>query len=81
MIRINLVPQKRKRSAGSPAPTRAVRSESTEGGGSGAATAVLMLLGWGALAGAGWYLLSIEDEAALAVRANAAVISKNATGE
>jgi Tfp pilus assembly protein PilN len=76
MIRINLVPQKRKRSAGGPAPTRAARAESTGGGGSGAATAVLMLLGWGALAGAGWYLLSIEDEAGLAVRANAAGISK-----
>jgi Tfp pilus assembly protein PilN len=75
MIRINLVPQKRKRAAATPGTSRAARAE-TPSGGSGTATIVLMLLGWGALAAAGWYLLSVEDEATFAVRAKSAGVSK-----
>lgn len=75
MIRINLVPQKRKRSVAAAPAARAARAEGGAPGG-GAATAIVLLLGWGALAGAGWYLLSLEDEAVMAVRAKAAGVAK-----
>lgn len=75
MIRINLAPTKRKRATASAGPA-APRGQAAAGSNSGAATFVLMLLLWGGLAGAGWYLLDIEDEAAMAVRAKAAGISK-----
>jgi Tfp pilus assembly protein PilN len=39
-------------------------------------SAILMLVGWLAIGGAGYYLLSIEEDAAMAVRAQAAGVSK-----
>ncbi len=76
MIRINLVPQKRKRAAATPSAARPARAEGGGGGGGGAATAMLFLLVWGGLGAAGWYLLSLEDEATVATRGKAAAVSK-----
>lgn len=73
MIRINLVPTKKRRSGGAaPAASRAV----TVGANAGAATFLLMFILWAAMAGAGYYLLTIEEEGAMAVRAQSAAISK-----
>ncbi len=79
MIRINLAPTKRKRASASAAPTAARGQRvagASAGAGAGAASFLLMFIGWCALVGAGWYLLDIEEEAALAVRGKTAVLAK-----
>jgi Tfp pilus assembly protein PilN len=76
MIRINLAPTKRKRAAATAAPV-AGRVQAAAGPGSGGAiTFLLMFMGWIGLAAAGWYLLTIEDDAALVVRNQTAGIAK-----
>lgn len=77
MIRINLIPQKRRKGAGGPARTVAVAT--TPGEGRGALSAVLMLVGWLVIGGAGWYLVSVEDEAAAGLRAQTASVTKTTT--
>jgi Tfp pilus assembly protein PilN len=76
MIRINLIPQKRRKGIGGPSRTIAVTAAPGEGRG-GLAFA-LMMLGWLGIAGAGWYLLEMEEEAAAVVRAQAADVTKDA---
>jgi Tfp pilus assembly protein PilN len=77
MIRINLIPAKRKKGAGGAVRTVAVAAAPTEGG--GGLSFLLMFVGWLLLGGAGWYLVSQEDEAAAGVRAKAANLTKTAT--
>jgi Tfp pilus assembly protein PilN len=76
MIRINLIPQKRKKGSG--AAVRTVAVASTPSQGSGGLAAFLMLIGWLGIGGACWYLLTLEDEAATGVRTQAANIQKEA---
>ncbi len=78
MIRINLAPTKRKRATASAAPS-ASRGPAAAGANSGAVSFLLMFVGWLALGGAGWYLLTIEEEAAQVVRIKAAAINKEVT--
>ena len=76
MIRINLIPQKGKKRVGGPVRTIAVAA--TPGEGRGGLSFVLMLVGWLALGGAGWYLVTMEDEATSGVRAQTADVTKEA---
>ena len=76
MIRINLLPAKRKKGVGS--PTRTIAAVTSAGPGNGALSFVLMLIGWLAIGGAGWYLLIMEEEAAAGVRAKTANLTKEA---
>ncbi len=77
MIRINLAPTKRKRPGAAAAPAARATTTAVAGkGGSGGLALLLMVIGWAALGGAGWYLLTIEDEAALVVRGQAAAVGK-----
>lgn len=75
MIRINLAPTKRKRAA-AVASSGAGRPQPVAGSTAGAVSFLLMFVGWVGLAAAGWYLLTIEDDAAMVVRAQAAGVSK-----
>jgi hypothetical protein len=77
MIRINLIPQKRRKGVGG--PTRTIAVASTPGEGRGALSFMLMLVGWVALGAGGWYLVTIEDDAAAAYRAQGAAVTKDAT--
>ena len=77
MIRINLIPQKRRSKAAS--PTRTVAVAATPGEGRGALSFMLMLVGWAVIGGMGWYLVTVEDEAAASFRAQAATITKSTT--
>jgi len=74
MIRINLLPQKRKRAVASPG--RTVTVAATTAGGNGTLSFVLMALGWFLVGGAGWYLLSGEEEKATELRAEMANVTK-----
>jgi len=76
MIRINLIPQKRKKGAGGAARTVAVASTPSQG--NGALAAILMLVGWLGLGGACWYLGTLEDEAATQVRTQVSSTQKEA---
>lgn len=76
MIRINLAPAKRKRPAPGKGPARAPAARgSAASAGNGPLSFALMLGGWVLLLGAGWYLLTLEDDAASAVRAQAAAVN------
>lgn len=76
MIRINLAPTKRKRAAATASPVGGRVQSAVAGGNSGAITFLLMFVGWLGLAGAGWYLLTIEDDAAMKVRTQTAGVAK-----
>lgn len=79
MIRINLVPTKRKR----PSSATVVQSRPSAGGGGGggggALSFLLMFIGWVGLGGAGWYLLTLEEDAAQVVRAKATSVGNEVT--
>lgn len=77
MIRINLIPQKRRK--GAVGPTRTIAVAATSGAGNGPLSLVLMLVGWLAVGGAGWYLVTVEDDAAASFRAQAASVTKTTT--
>jgi hypothetical protein len=76
MIRINLIPQKRRKSA---TPTRTIAVAAARGEGGGALSFMLMLVGWVVVGGAGWYLVTVEDDAAASFRAQAATVTKSTT--
>ncbi len=75
MIRINLAPTKRKRPAPGKGPSRVAPRGAAAWAGNGALAFALMLGGWGALLAAGWYLLSLEEDAAAGVRTQAAAVN------
>jgi Tfp pilus assembly protein PilN len=50
--------------------------QASVGSGGGAITFLLMFIGWIGLAAAGWYLLTIEEDAAMVVRNQTAGVSK-----
>jgi Tfp pilus assembly protein PilN len=74
MIRINLIPAKRRKGGGS--PTRTMAAVAAARPGNGAVSFVLMMIGWLAVGGAGWYLVTMEEEAAAGVRAKTANLTK-----
>jgi Tfp pilus assembly protein PilN len=77
VIRINLLPAKRKPARGATtAPVPGTRAAA--GGGGGQIWFVLMFLTWAGLVGAGWWLVSVEEDALAAIRANAAGKTKEA---
>jgi Tfp pilus assembly protein PilN len=80
MIRINLVPSKRKRAVkGGTMVSPRVQAPSRGGGGSksGAQLWIVgMVIGWAALGGAGWWLVTIEDDASAQLRTQAAAKNK-----
>lgn len=75
MIRINLLPTKKKAARAS----AAAGSGGASGGGSGQFWALGMLVGWLLIGGAGYWLLSMEDDAAAAMRQQGA--AKNRAAE
>ncbi len=79
MIRINLLPSKKKAARASAAAAGG-RSSRGAGGGGGAGQwwMVGMLLGWVLIGGAGYWLLSMEDQASAQMRQQAASKAKAA---
>lgn len=75
MIRINLSPTKKKKRAGR---SSAAAGPSFGGDSAGAIVLVVLLLGWGALGGAGWWLLNREAQAAQELRAKGSKIAAEA---
>lgn len=76
MIRINLLPSKKKAARA----TAAVASLSGDGAGGGAGQywALGMLIGWLLVGGAGYWLLTMEEDAAAAMRTQAAAKNRKA---
>jgi Tfp pilus assembly protein PilN len=78
MIRINLVPTKRKRPS-TATVVQSARPTAAGGGNAGAVSFMLMFIGWIGLGAAGWYLLTLEEDAAQSVRAKATSVGNEVT--
>lgn len=76
MIRINLLPTKKKAARASAAV--ATRSGDAAGGGAGQYWALGMFIGWLLVGGAGYWLLTMEEDAAAAMRQQAAAKNRKA---